>query len=178
MQPASHGQGSPEIAWHFTEVLKSLPRHADHFHRKTADHELCPDDVRPASKHALPRLVTENNHGFAPRRAGIFREQGTAQLRADAKHLKVVSRDQLSLKSMAVYTGIDILDGRDLGECGIVFFKLLVFIPRERMSAPLTVRPREAVEAVRIAYRDRAQHIRVEEGEERQVESEAKSDRS
>ena len=46
------------------------------------------------------------------------------------------------------------------------------------MSAALTVRPRETVEAVRIADRDRAQHIRVEEGEERQVESEAKGDRS
>ena len=46
------------------------------------------------------------------------------------------------------------------------------------MTGALAVRPREAVEAVRVAYRDRPQHIRVEEREEREVESEAKSDRS
>ena len=38
---------------------------------------------------------------------------------------------------MAVYAGIDILNGRDLGERGVVFFELLVFIPGERMSARL-----------------------------------------
>jgi len=178
LQPASHGQWSPEIARHFTDILKSLPPHADYFHRKTADHDLRPDDIWTRSEHALPRLVTENDHGFAPGRSGIFREQGTAQLRADTKHLKVVPGDQLPLKSMAVDAGIDILNGRDLGERGVVFFKLLIFIPGERMSAALTVGPRETLEAVTIADRDRAQHIRVEEGEERQVESEAKGDRS
>src|SRR5436305_5022708 len=79
---------------------------------------------------------------------------------------------------MSVYAGIDILDGRDLGERGVVFLKLLVFIPGERMTDALTVGPREAVEAVRVAYRDRAKHISVEERKERQIESEAKGDRS
>src|SRR6266481_7600001 len=154
LQPARHGKWSPEIARHFAEVLKSLARHADHFHGKTADHHLCPDDVRTASKHALPCLVTENDHCLTPRRAGILREQRTAQLRADAKHLKVISCHKLPLKSMSCYSGIDILDGRDFREHWILLFKLAVFIPREGMSATLTVCPRKAVEAVRIAYRD------------------------
>ena len=29
LQPASHDQWSPELARHFTDILKSLPRHAD-----------------------------------------------------------------------------------------------------------------------------------------------------
>ena len=74
--------------------------------------------------------------------------------------------------------GADHPERLDIGERGVVFFKLLIFIPGERMSAALTVGPRETVEALRIADRDRMQHIRVEEGEQRQVESEAKGDRS
>jgi hypothetical protein len=40
----------------------------------------------------LPRLVTENDHGFAPGRSGIFRGQGTAQLGADTKQSESSSR--------------------------------------------------------------------------------------
>src|ERR1700719_1225761 len=155
LKTCRHGEGGPEIARLLTETLKPFPDDTNHFQGETADHDLRTDNVWPASKNALPSLVAENNHRLTPRRAGILREQGTSQLRANAKHLKVISRDQLSLKNMSVYPGIDILDGRDFGECWILLFKLAVLIPGEGMLAPLTVCPREAVEAVRIAYRDR-----------------------
>src|SRR5436305_10426267 len=88
LEPRRHGQRRPEVPRRFTEVLKSTPGHTNHLHRISADNDLPSDDVRPASEHGFPNVITQDHHWLAPGRRDILRQYRTAKRRSYAEHLE------------------------------------------------------------------------------------------
>ena len=62
LQLPPNRQRGPEVAWGFSEILKSPGGHSDHFHRRPSDHDCGADDVGSAAEYGLPRLETDDDH--------------------------------------------------------------------------------------------------------------------
>ena len=120
----SHAQGSPEILWSFRKSVKFRRGNAYHFHGKTADQNLRPNDVWPTSELALPCLVAEHDDRFPPGCVRIFWKQRTTQRRADTKHLKVITSDQFSLKGMTFHSCVQTLHRGDIRKRRFFFRKV------------------------------------------------------
>ena len=124
----------------------------------------------------LPCLIAEHDDRFPPGCARIFRKQRTTQHRVDTKHLKVITSDQLSLEGMTFYPCVQTLNRGDIRKRRFLFRQFLILVPRESMFVFPAVRPSEAVQAIGIVYRKRAQHVSIEQREQGQVQAETECD--
>ena len=68
--------------------------HADDRQGVVVDFDDLAHDVRVGAELAVPQAVAEDDHGVAAGRGLIGRQDGAAQLRADAEHAKVIPGDE------------------------------------------------------------------------------------
>ena len=160
---------------------KSRRRHTDDGERTAFDVERRSDDRRVTAVSSLPDVMAEHDHGLRRRRV-VGGVEHAAPERADAKRREVVAGDELGadrprrrVAILASYAQAHAagLERRHFFE--LRHLRLQALEQRERDHPPAILWPAlyaagvaiaDAVEACRIADRQRAQHHRVDERED------------
>ena len=177
-------QRHPHVGWLGAQrfTVEAWWRHARHRERLTLDHQLRADDGRVAAIHALPRVVRQHHHGACGRRiVGCGERAAHGRVHAERREVGATHvdgaeqlgrvRHALAAHAHASHAG---LKRGELVELRHVCLDALE--EREREHAPAILRTAlhaagapvaDAIEARGIHDRERLQHHRMNEREDR-----------
>ena len=168
------------------DSVEAFRRHANNRHRMRVDENGAPDDVGPAAKVLLPVVVRQHDDRMRVRLAIIGLVQQPAELRTNAENREVGAGDDLGADRLSGVLEKQIHGRRGATEDAVEDVGLVVQILEERVRLQVAAAPPVADERALpvqedelpgIPNREHAKQRLIDQGKDRRVRANAKTDR-